>query len=310
MSAPTTLMNFSGVAGAEQRAHRIHVWIASVAAVLLLLTLTVYGWDYYTLSAADRPFSPKHELLKPSGSIAIKLGILGMLLFCMIFLYALRKRVRWLQKMGSARHWLDFHIVAGITAPVLIAFHASFKFRGIAGVAFWFMLSVALSGIVGRYVYAQIPRSLNSAEMSLKELKAAEQDLTHALSEQSLFTPQDLAPLLGLPTAEQVRAMPALNALGLMFVYDMARPFRIAKLRSLARKRSVETGSVTRLLPENVERAIELVKARSSLSKRVTFLSRSQQIFHLWHVIHRPFSYSFAVLALMHIIVVFALGFV
>ena len=35
--------------------------------------------------------------------------------------------------------------------------------------------------------------------------------------------------------------------------------------------------------------------------KRVLFLSRSQKVFHLWHVVHKPFSYAFAVLALLHI---------
>src|SRR5215472_1754884 len=43
--------------------------MASIAA------LALYGWDYYLLGAAERPFSPKHELLKPSGAIAIKLGM-------------------------------------------------------------------------------------------------------------------------------------------------------------------------------------------------------------------------------------------
>jgi hypothetical protein len=303
-------MNYGRTANVAQRTHRIRIWTAAIAAALLLVSLTVYGWDYYRLSAFERPFSPKHDMLKPSGSVAVKVGMLGVLLFCIIFLYALRKRVRWLQKIGTARHWLDFHIVAGTTAPLLIAFHASFKFRGIAGVAFWFMVSVAISGVVGRYVYAQIPRSLNSAEMSLDELHAAEQGLAEALSGQSLFTRQDLASLLSLPSSEEVRSLPAVRVLGVMLAYDIARPFRIAKLRALARKRSAALGSVSQELRENVERAVSLVKAKSSLSKRVAFLSRTQQIFHLWHVVHRPFSYSFAVLALLHIIVVFALGFV
>ena len=49
-------------------------------------------------------------------------------------------------------------MIAGITAPIVIAYHASFKFRGIAGVAFWIMLAVAISGVIGRYLYAQIPQ--------------------------------------------------------------------------------------------------------------------------------------------------------
>ena len=307
MSTPITLLSYGATSSNNERAHRRRIRMACVAAILIVAALTVYGWDYYTLTAAERPFSPKHELLKPSGTLAIKLGVLGVLLFCVIFLYPLRKRVRWLKNRGSARHWLDFHIVAGVTAPVLIAFHASFKFRGIAGVAFWFMVSVALSGIIGRYVYAQIPRSLNSAEVSLKELHAAEERLTEKLAEQKLFASSDLGSLLNIPSAETAQAMPVLQALVMMVMFDLARPYRIARLRRLAKHR-VGSGSASGQ-HDDLENVIALVKEKSSLAKRVAFLARSQQIFHLWHVIHRPFSYSFAVLAVVHLVVVFALGF-
>ena len=32
-------------------------------------------------------------------------------------------------------------------------------------------------------------------------------------------------------------------------------------------------------------------------------------VFNLWHVIHRPFSYSFAILAILHIVVVLGMGY-
>jgi hypothetical protein len=39
------------------------------------------------------------------------------------------------------------------------------------------------------------------------------------------------------------------------------------------------------------------------------FLSRSQQVFNLWHIVHRPFSYAFAVLACIHIVTAILLGY-
>jgi hypothetical protein len=214
--------------------------------------------------------------------------------------------------MGSAKHWLDFHVIAGLTAPVLIAFHASFKFRGIAGVAFWIMLSVAISGVIGRYIYAQIPRSLSSAEMSLKELADAEQSLAEDLSSQSLFSAQKFASLLRIPAPEKVQAMPAYRAILLMLILDAIRPFQVARLRIqiLGWRGAMYLGGMLRTPHHELERAISLARTKATLSKRIAFLSRSQQIFHLWHVIHRPFSYSFAVLALIHIAVVIALGYV
>src|ERR1700694_2671537 len=123
MSPPASIINYASAPHTRERAHRMRLHVASATAVFTVVVLAVYGWNYYLLAAAERPFSPKHELLKPSGSIAIKLGILGVLLFLMIFLYPLRKRVKWLGRIGSAKHWLDFHVIAGLTAPVLIAFH-------------------------------------------------------------------------------------------------------------------------------------------------------------------------------------------
>jgi hypothetical protein len=45
----------------------------------------------------------------------------------------------------------------------------------------------------------------------------------------------------------------------------------------------------------------QTARKQASLSKRILFLSRTKQVFNLWHVIHRPFSYSFAILAILHI---------
>ena len=59
----------------------------------------------------------------------------------------------------------------------------------------------------------------------------------------------------------------------------------------------------------SLERAIAVAREEASLAKRVLFLSRSQQVFHLWHVVHKPFSYSFAVLAIIHIVVVMMMGY-
>lgn len=292
--------------------HRKRVIAATVLAVAIVLGLIVYGFDYYWLSAAERPFSEKHALLKPSGMIGIKLGMLGLGMFCTIFLYALRKRIGWLSKLGSSRHWLDFHILLGITGPVVIAFHASFKFQGIAGMAFWIMVAVALSGIVGRYIYAQIPRTLNSAELSLRELEAMEKSLSAELAGQRLFSRDDLESLSRMPSGDEVRAMPVYRAFLGMVLLDVARPFRVARLRRKAMSGAAilfTFGGLLRTGNSELEHIVRTGRRRSMLSKRVVFLARTQQVFHLWHVVHRPFSYSFAVLAILHIAVVISLGY-
>ena len=296
----------------QNRRHDSLLVSGYVVAIALVTALAIYGFNYYTLASADRPFSPKHALLKPSGPIGLKLGFLGFGMFLVIFLYPLRKRWKWLSQQGLSRHWLDFHVLLGLAAPFVIAFHASFKFGGFAGIAFWIMLAVSLSGIIGRYLYAQIPRSLNAAELSLKELQEVQARLAQQLQEQKLLPQADLQSLLRLPSAESVRRLPIIVALVYMVVLDLARSFRIAKLRRRTLRFGEKMQTLGGFLPArhaSLERAISHAREEAALAKRVLFLSRSQQVFHLWHVVHKPFSYSFAVLAIIHIVTVIMMGY-
>jgi len=292
--------------------HRTRVLAAAGAAVLLIASLSVYGWDYYVLPLEMRPFSPKHEILRPSGTIGLNLGILGVLLFTLIFLYALRKVIPWLGRFGIARHWMDFHVVLGVSAPLVIAFHASFKFNNIAGGAFWVMLAVALSGIVGRYLYAQIPRSLDEAANTYRELHKLEMQLAEALHGQKLYSSESIERILRMPRPEHVRNSSVLRIVTEMVLVDLSRPWRVAALR----RQNVTFSSLLFTLggllstrrPE-VEEVVAVVRRKALLTKRMLFLDRAERLFHLWHVVHRPFSYAFVVLALIHIINAVRLGY-
>ena len=296
----------------KDRGHHIRLGIAYVVAISMILALAIYGANYYTLSAADRPFSPKHAVLRPSGAIGLKLGFLGFGMFLLIFLYPLRKRWAWLGRQGSAKRWLDFHVLLGLAAPFVIAFHSSFKFRGFAGMAFWIMLAVSISGIIGRYLYAQIPRSLSAAEISRKELQDKQDALSVQLRQQRLLPESDLRSLLKLPSAERVASLPMIAALTYMMALDVSRAFRVARLRRRALTMG-ETlsafGGLLRTRHTELENAIAVAREEAATAKRIVFLARAQQVFHLWHVVHKPFSYSFAVLALTHIGVVVAMGY-
>lgn len=297
---------------AAERAHRIQVWIAGMAALTLCVAIGAYGFDYYRLPRELRPFSDKHALLRPSGLIGINLGILGTALFCIIFLYAFRKIIPALGRWGTAKHWMDFHIICGVTAPIIIAFHASFKFNNIAGVAFWIMLAVAISGIAGRYLYAQIPQSLNAAKTSFQELHSNEDALADALKRQTVYSEAKIARIFAMPTAEQIRKSSLLATLGQMILLDIRRPFQIAGMRRQASTFGQLVRSFGGLFStgnDNIEIVVQLVRKKASLSKRILFLDQAERVFHLWHVVHRPFSYAFAVLAIIHIVNAIRLGY-
>src|SRR5271165_3347232 len=169
MSLNPAFPQVAASAADPERAHRLRLRVAYWVASLSMLAVFIYGFGYYFSSPEQRGLSPKHALLKPSGVIGLHLGMFGFFLFLLIYLYPIRLRWAWLGRQGSSRHWLDFHVLLGLIAPLIITFHSAFKFSGLAGVAYWIMVFVALSGLVGRYIYGQIPRTLNFAELSFKE---------------------------------------------------------------------------------------------------------------------------------------------
>lgn len=295
-----------------ERGHRTRLFLAWMLALAVVLVIGGYGYDYYTLGATQRPFSPKHEILRPSGTIGIKLGMVGVLMFFLIYLYPLRKKWGWLGRQGNSRHWLDFHIVLGTTAPIIIAFHSSFKFGNIAGMAFWSMMMVTLSGFVGRYLYSQIPRSLNAAELTMKEIQDKEAALKKDLAEQRATFGFSADALYQLPSAADVAKTPAVASLISMIFIDFKRPFKTSLVRLQQAGFLPWVFSLFGFLPtrdHKLERAIRVAKAEAKLSKSIAFLSRTQRIFQLWHVIHRPFSYAFAILAIVHIALALFMGY-
>ena len=118
--------------------------------------------------------------------------------------------------------------------------------------------------------------------------------------------------MLAAPSKEEVERLSVLGALVLMVWYDMRRPFLVAGVRRRFMSVGGKILTAGGLLPSNersLEKVIGLASRRSWLATKISFLSKVHSIFHLWHVVHRPFSYSFAILACVHITVAVLMGY-
>lgn len=308
MSLDLTILQIATTIDDSERAHRQRIragyWIASLS----MFAVFLYGLDYYFSTAKQRALSPKDALLKPSGTIGLTLGILGFFLFLIVFLYPVRLRWAWLARQGSSRHWLDFHIMLGLVTPLIISFHSSFKFRGIAGMAYWMMILVAFSGLVGRYIYAQIPRTLNSTEITLKDGHQQIAELASRIASLGVLLTEDIDRLFHLPDLRQAEEMSLASALWTMLAFDLAFPFRMWRIRrKILWRCSLMRFGRSPNVP--IKWTISLVRDQVVLCKRVFFLAKSQQMLRLWHIIHRPFSYAFALLALLHVVLMVVFGY-
>ena len=151
-------------------------------------------------------------------------------------------------------------------APILITFHSSFKLNGIAGLAYWIMMSVMASGIVGRYLYGRIPRKLDAAEMSLDEMQQASRQLTEQLHSAKVISPQRLERVMRMPSIEEVQGIALLTALWTLVVIDLKRPFLLWELRR-------EAGGLRAHSPE-LKQVLEAARKQTALSRNIVFLGR------------------------------------
>jgi hypothetical protein len=65
-----------------------------------------------------------------------------------------------------------------------------------------------------------------------------------------------------------------------------------------------------RKIPSHIIRELERVALRRAvLRRRMTVLEQSRRLFHLWHVIHLPFTIVMFVILLIHVTVAFLFGY-
>jgi hypothetical protein len=157
---------------------------------LLAIGLFVYGYDYYRLDLAERVHHTEFRALHPSGKLGYLYGVLGSCLLVFNLTYLLRRKLpRW--RLGSMPAWLDAHVVSGLGAYVLVAFHSAFQQRTLlASGTFWSLTVVALTGLVGRYLKALTPRpELERLEGNLIALDAISSGLGSDIRRRLLLAP-------------------------------------------------------------------------------------------------------------------------
>ncbi len=122
--------------------------VYALAAIVAVTAL--YGVAYSQASAFP----------KASSLVGHGIGIAGFILMLMTAtLYSLRK-LRTDASWGSTAAWLKFHMVTGLVGPYMVLLHTAMKFNGLAGLAMLLTVVVVISGLVGRYLYTRVPRTV------------------------------------------------------------------------------------------------------------------------------------------------------
>jgi hypothetical protein len=282
-------------------AHRLSLWILYLLTLALVVFLVYHGAAYYDTPLSQRPYSALHGAYKPSGFIGHGVGIVGSALMLIMLLYSARKRLRIMQKLGDIRYWLNYHIWMGLAGPVLVIFHTTFKFGGIVAVSFWSMVGVALSGILGRYLYMQIPRSIGGQELSVRELEELNRFLQKELQEKYRVDETTLELIQEAAGEEHVAGTGGVKAMWKLMIEDLTLTFKLREIRRSLRQAGITGAHLTE--------AMRIAKRKVKLRRRIAFLATAESLLHHWHIIHRPFAVVMIIIMFVHVIVAVAFGY-
>jgi len=283
----------------QKTGHSIYISTLTGIIVLATISLFIVGFPYYNTPLIDRFYHSDHDLYKPSGLIGHGLGIIGTLLIVIgVFSYMARKRYRFLSRFGRLKYWLEFHIFLCILGPIMILYHTAFKFGGIVSISFWSMVVVVASGVIGRYIYLQIPRSMEGRELSLNEVREMKSNLNAHIKTRFNLDEKSYNAIL------EYTSINSQDHNG----DEKIRMIRKNKENNISTRRLKKTLRKYRLSEASIRGIIKLIKNEISLNKKLQRLQSMQRLFKYWHIVHLPFALIMLVIMIIHVGITLAFG--
>lgn len=264
-------------------AHQFYIWIMVFITVVVTAYLSWVGYSFYNTPLEERYYHPQYDWFKASGDYGHGLGIVGTLLITVgVVLYITAKKYGYLDRVMRLKHVLEFHIFLCTLGPIMVLFHTTFKFGGIVSIAFWSMVLVVLSGVIGRYIYLQIPQTMNGRALSLEELETMRRDAMSKIEQSGRLSSEIL---------QRITDYDPPKGWGLQPFFEERR--RLKELHRLLSASDVNHEERTMILSN--------AKTEITLNRKMRRLSTMQSLFKYWHVAHRPFALIMLIVVLAHV---------
>ncbi len=266
----------------NKQMHFVYILILVLLVIITTLYMGYTGYTYYNTPLENRFYHPQYSWFKPSGIYGQGLGILGTLMIVFgVAIYIARKRYGFLSKTIRLKYMLEFHIFLCTLGPILILFHTTFKFGGIVSIAFWSMVAVVLSGFIGRFIYIQIPRTIEGRALSLNEVKDMKVNLSNVLYDKFKLEKSFVDTIIGYSNNRKQK-------------------------RTISLKKLLKDSD----LPINERIAVlKIVRNEISLSRKIERLEIMQRLFKYWHVVHLPFALILLIILCIHVGITVAFGY-
>ncbi|MDA1263882.1 MAG: hypothetical protein O2816_02245, partial [Planctomycetota bacterium] len=186
---PFDLLRASGVvfdpklrpAAAASVTRRGLLWslVAALLFAAAALAWVLTNGDYYRSDWATRAASEQGRFLWPSRGSGLAVGVVATGLLLANLAYILRRSSWFPLAWGSLQRWMTVHMITGVTCLVAALLHGGMTPRDtVGGHALWGLAVLVLTGLVGRFLYAFVPRAANGRELALEEVQAQLVEIT------------------------------------------------------------------------------------------------------------------------------------
>lgn len=249
------------------------------------------------------------QLIHPEDGVGYWLGIIGGSMMLTLLLYPLRKRIRLLHVLGPTKTWFRLHMILGLIGPLLILYHCNFQLGSFnSRVAFYCMLLVAGSGIIGRHFYARIHRGLYGRKTSLQELQKELADSIEKSHGLAKIMPGLVARLDELSGELQGCRVTQSLGVGRSIKWTFTHHFVRWSLILIARRELKAAAATSAVVAQDFggasRAASRYIRNYTSLMGRVAQFSFYERMFALWHVFHLPIFFMMVITALFHVLAV------
>ena len=267
-------------------------------------------WFAFTSFALAAWLVYRGGVIKPGGGLGYYFGLVGGILMLLMLFYPIRKHMAWARSWGPLRYWFMLHMVMGIGGPVLVLFHSTFHVKSLnAAVAFYSMLLVASSGIIGRFIYKRIHHGLYGRKSNLEELQQIVEANQNKMGQVSAILLQATGIGEKLEQFHMI-AMSQKEALPVRAWRFMTLSWRGYRLTSYCRNelgRAIahlarSQGWDTQHQEQRFQAALHDVEEYLGAVKEAAQFSSYERLFRLWHVLHSPFVWSLGVSGIVHVI--------
>jgi hypothetical protein len=230
--------------------------------------------------------------------LGYNLGLIGGLMMATLLLYSLRKHFKFMQGLGKLKHWFRIHMMLGVIGPTLVIFHTTFRLGSLnASIAFYCMLLVAGSGLIGRFVYTRIHKGLYGSRSTLKdahnELAGSQGDVKAKLH----FFPKVEEKISKFEHAVLEKKRGFFAGVWFFLTLDIRRMVLAWRC-----KRYIHGVINAQRMNDVAKDASKLVSQYLVQIQTVAQFKKFEQIFSAWHVIHIPLMYMMVATAIFHVI--------